>query len=731
MRTGGRHNVPVIMQMEATECGAASLAMILAYYGKWLPLGQVRYDCGVSRDGSSLRNVSIAARNYGLQTKAYSIDGPDELQELPLPCIAHWNFEHFIVVTGVSRDNIFINDPSRGKVRISKKEADESLTGVVLTFTPGPDFKRGGHRASIVSFAMERLHGAKEAMLFTFITGMIIAFAGVAAKIFTQVFADDILTRRNPDWFPLFMILFGCLFLVQTVTQLVSDIYSRAFRMKLSIIGNSSFLKHLLKLPMRFFEQHIPGDLLMRQGSAATVASNLVEKLAPMVTNAALLVIYIFFMMRYNLVLAGIAALSTIINLLMTRFVAEKQVDLIRVSERRKGNMMSNTMASLRNIESVKAAGAEKEFFRRWSNTYAASYNADVNINRTVAYLGTLPSLVITISNTVVLGLGAWYIIAGEMTVGMLMAFQGIMASFTGSSGSIVGTFNSLLTLRADMERMEDVYRAETDVALDADGTGNGAEDSIGKLRGKIELKDISFGYNRLAPPLVDNFNLTVEPGRSVALVGPTGCGKSTLANIIAGINQPSSGEVLYDGLPLGSIDRSTFVNSVAVVSQAHFIFSGTVADNIKMWDGTIEDFAMILACYQAQIHKDIASRPKAYESEINEGGSNFSSGQLQRMEIAASLVREPIVLILDEATSALDARTESMVMKAVKDMGITLIIVAHRLSTVRDCDEIIVMEKGRAVERGNHDGLMALRGKYYDLMSINGERGTDEESLS
>ena len=724
MKTGGKHRVPVIMQMESAECGAASLAMILAYYGKWLPLGQVRYDCGVSRDGSSLRNVSLAARNYGLQTKAYSIESLDDLKELPLPCIAHWNFEHFVVVTGVGRDTVFINDPARGKIKASAQEADEALTGVVLTFTPGADFKRDGHRASISSFVLERLQGAKEALLFTFITGMIIAFAGVAAKIFTQVFADDILTQRNPEWFPLFMILFGCLFLVQTVTQLISDIYSRAFRMKLSIIGNSSFLRQLLRLPMRFFEQHVPGDLLMRQKSAATVASDLVGKLAPVVTNVALLVIYLFFMMRYNLVLAGVAALSTVINLLMTRLIAEKQVDLIRVSERRKGRMMSNTMASLLNIESIKAAGAEKEFFRRWSNAYAESYNADVNINRTVAYLGTLPSLLVTVSNTVVLGMGAWYIIAGEMSVGMLMAFQGIMASFTGSSNSIVGTFNSLLTMRSNMERMEDVYCSETDPSLNKDRSVKEMERGKGKLGGEVELRNVSFGYNRLDPPLVDNFSLTVKLGKSVALVGPTGCGKSTVANIIAGINQPWSGEVLYDGLPLSSIDRSTFVNSLAIVSQGHFIFSGTVADNIKMWDITIEDFAMILACYQAQIHKDIASRSDAYESGINEGGSNFSTGQLQRMEIAAALVREPIILILDEATSALDARTESLVMNAVKEMGITLIIVAHRLSTVRDCDEIIVMEKGKAVERGNHEELMAIRGKYYGLMSINGPGG-------
>ena len=726
MKRGVRHNVPVIMQMEAVECGAASLAMILAYYGKWLPLAQVRYDCGVSRDGSSMKNISLAAKNYGLEPVAYSVNQLEDLADISFPCIAHWDFEHFVVITGIRGDRLYINDPAQGKVKLSISDADKSFTGVVLTFTPGPEFKRGGHRASILSFVMERLHGAKEAWLFAFITGLIMTFAGVAAKVFTQIFADDILTHRNPDWFPLFMILFGCLFLVQTVLQLISDIYSRAFRMKLSIIGNSSFLRHMLKLPMRFFEQHIPGDLLLCLNSAASMATILVAKLAPVITNVTLLVIYLFFMLRYNLILAGIAAIATILNLLMARLVSEKQVDLIRVSERKKGKLMSSTMASLSNIESVKAAGAEKEFFKRWANTYAASYNADVNINKTVAYLSILPSLVMTISNTVVLGIGAYYIIAGEMTVGMLMAFQGIMASFAASSETIVGAFNSLLTMRADMERMEDVYLAEPDVVFSSGTELEDTTGTIGKLSGRLELKDISFGHNRLEAPLIEHFNMTVEPGRSVALVGPTGCGKSTLANIIAGINQPWDGEVLYDGLPISSIDRATFVNSVAVVNQGYTIFRGTVSDNIKMWDGTIEDFAMILACYQAQIHKDIAARPEAYESEMKEGGSNFSSGQLQRMEIAAALMREPVFLILDEATSDLDAHNEELVMKAIREMGITLIIVAHRLSTVRDCDEIIVLDKGRVAERGSHDELMSLKGKYFELMSINDKEAID-----
>lgn len=718
MRTGGRHNVPVIMQMEVVECGAASLAMILAYYGKWLPLAQVRYDCGVSRDGSSLKNVAKAAHNYGLETQAFTIE-PEDFNDIPLPCIAHWDFEHFVVVTGIKGRKVYINDPARGRLKVSLEEAGESMTGVVLIPFPGPSFTKGGHRASIMSFAMERLQGAKEALLFTFITGLIIAFAGVASQIFTQIFADDILTRKNPEWFTPFMILFGTLFIVQALTTLVSNIYGRAFRMKLSIIGNTSFLLHILKLPMRFFGQHAPGDLIMRQQSAASISNSLVSELAPVITNVALLVIYMFFMLRYNLVLAGIAAATTLLNLLLVRLVAEKQVDLIRVSERKKGRLMSRTMSSLANIESIKAAGAENEFFTRWSRTFASGFNSDVKMNRTIAYLGTIPGLLVTVCNTIVLGIGAYYIINGNMTIGMLMAFQSLMSTFMTSSNSISGTFNNLIKMRADMERMEDVYRAETDPAITGAASIKDSAISGGKLGGRLELRKVSFGYNRLEAPLVENFNLKLEPGKSVALVGASGCGKSTLAKIIAGVNIPWSGEVLYDGLPLNKIDRNTFVNSVAIVSQEHVVFNGTISDNIKMWDGTIEDFAMILACYQAQIHNEIASRSDAYGTVINDGGSNFSTGQCQRMEIATALVREPIILILDEATSALDARSESLVMQAIKEMGISLVIVAHRLSTVRDCDEIIVMENGHDIERGTHSELMNARGKYYELMTI------------
>ena len=723
MSTGGRHNVPVIMQMETVECGAASLAMILAYYGKWLPLAQVRYDCGVSRDGSSLKNVAEAAHNYGMETQAYTID-PENINDIQLPCIAHWDFAHFVVVTGIKGGKVYINDPARGRLKVSLEEAGESMTGVVLVPTPGPSFTKGGHRSSIMSFAMERLKGAKEALLFTFITGLIIAFAGVASQIFTQIFADDILTGKNPEWFTPFMILLGTLFVVQSLTTLVSNIYGRAFRMKLSIIGNTSFLRHILRLPMRFFGQHAPGDLIMRQQSAAAISNSLVSELAPVITNVALLVIYMFFMVRYNLVLAGIAAATTLLNLLLVRLVAEKQVDLIRVSERKKGRLMSRTMSSLANIESIKAAGAENEFFTKWSRTFASGFNSDVKMNRTIAYLGTIPGLLVTVCNTIVLGIGAYYIINGNMTIGMLMAFQSLMTTFMMSSNSISGTFNNLIRMRADMERMEDVYRAEPDPAITGAASIRDSAITSGKLGGRLELRNVSFGYNRLEKPLVENFNLKLEPGKSVALVGASGCGKSTLAKIIAGVNIPWSGEVLYDGLPLDRIDRDTFVNSVAIVSQEHVVFNGTISDNIKMWDGTIEDFAMILACYQAQIHNEIASRSDAYDTVINDGGSNFSTGQCQRMEIAAALVREPIILILDEATSALDSRSENFVMQAIRDMGISLVIVAHRLSTVRDCDEIIVMENGHDIERGTHSELMNARGKYYDLMTISDRGG-------
>lgn len=714
-KTGGRHKVPMMMQMEATECGAASLAMILAYHGLWKPLADVRYDCGVSRDGSSLGNVNKAAKALGMATQAYRIAKPSDLEKVQLPCICHWEFNHFIVVTGISKKYIYVNDPARGKLRLTYEEFDRGMTGVILTMKPSESFRKAGKPASIVSFAKERLSGAREALIFTFLTGLLLTITGAIMPLLTQVFADDILTQRHPDWFLPFMGVFCLLLVAQVGVTLLSGIYMRKFEMKLSVIGNASFLWHVLHLPIDFFTQRSSGDIVTRQRTASGIASSLVGQLAPFVTNVVLILLYLFFMLRYSLALTGVVVGITLVNMLLVRLIAERQTDMSRQVLRNEARLSGVTMASLNCIETIKAAGAENSFFRRWTGYFATSYNSIVRMNSTLAYFNTLPQLLTLLGNTLVLAIGTYYILNGAFTVGMLMAFQSFMASFNAPVGEIADTMSNLITMRSNMERMEDVYRSDPDVAVTAPASLVG--NTHGKLTGKLELRNVTYGYSRLAPPLFSDFNLTLEKGRSVAIVGGSGCGKSTLAKIIAGLYQPWSGEVLYDGKPLTQIPRPEFVNSVAMIDQDITLFEGTLAENIKMWDTSMEDFAMVIAAMQADIHHDIAGRPDAYDMHITEGGTNLSGGQRQRVEIATALVREPALLIMDEATSALDAVTEERIMKAIRRMNLTLVIVAHRLSTIRDCDEIIVMDHGHVAERGTHEELMKKQGCYFELM--------------
>lgn len=704
----------MMMQMEATECGAASLAMILAYYGLWKPLADVRYDCGVSRDGSSLANVNKAAKALGMATQAYRIASPTDLQKVQLPCICHWEFNHFIVVTGITKKYVYVNDPARSKLRLTHEEFDRGMTGVILTLWPSENFKKAGKPASVMRFAKERLKGAREAVIFSFLTGLLLTIMGIIMPLLTQFFADDILSLRRPEMFRPFMCVFGFLLVAQVGVNLLVGIYQRKFEMKLSAIGNAKFLWHVLHLPITFFTQRSSGDIVTRLHTASGIASSLVQLLAPLVTNMVLLLLYLYFMLHYSLVLTGIVIIITVINMVLANLISKRQTEMSRQVLRNEARLTGITMSSLGNIETIKAAGAEQAFFNRWKGYLATSYNSIIRTNSAMTYFGLLPQMFILLGNTLVLAIGSYYIITGDFTVGMLMAFQSFMGSFNAPVDEIASTMSSLITMRSNMERMEDVYRSETDVAVSAPASLT--SEASGKLSGRLELRNVTYGYSRLAPPLFSDFNLSLQPGKSVAIVGSSGCGKSSLAKIIAGLYQPWSGEVLYDGKPLTQIPRPEFVNSVAMISQDVTLFEGTLADNIKMWDTSMEDFAMIVAAHQADIHNDIAARPEAYDMHVTEGGTNLSGGQRQRIEIATALVREPSLLIMDEATSALDAVTEARIMKTIRQMNVSLVIVAHRLSTIRDCDQIIVMDHGQIVEQGTHDELMQNRSHYYNL---------------
>ena len=701
--------VPMVMQMEAVECGAASLAMILAYYGKWLPLEQVREACSVSRDGSSMKNILLAAKTYGLEPSAYKVSAED-LSGME-PAIIHWNFEHFVVFKGMRKGKAYLNDPGIGPVEIPMDEFRRSFTGVAMTFELTDRFQPSGRPTSIFSYIKHNLSGANEAFWLTFIFTLLLAVVTLTLPLLTRVFFDEILSGRNAQWATIFFCLMAVLALFNFIVTLWQQRYSKRIAGQLALRGNINYLRHLLRLPMNFFAMRYVGDLQQRQRLNESITHSLVEVLAPQAINVMLLVLYLILMLSYNYVLTLIGVAAALVNLAVVHHYAGQRLNMVRSTQQSMGKYYSATVSCLENIESIKAAGAEEGFFQYWSGLWSRMFNKQREMRIQQSEMSLLPTLTSNLLTMAVLLVGAWYILQGDLSVGMLMAFQGFMTAFMAPVEKIVNAGQQLLEMRSQIERVDDVMKYPEDWHAD------GEHSEAGKLLGELELRDVTFGYNRTQPPLIDHFNLHLRAGESVAFVGSSGCGKSTLAKLISGLYKPWSGEILFDGRPIESISSDELTNSIAVVDQNIVLFDDTLSQNIRMWDQSIEDFAILMACSDAQVHSDIMNRPEGLATKVVRGGKNFSGGQCQRFEIATALAREPMILIMDEATSALDPTTEDLVMRHIREMGITQIVVAHRLSTIRDCDHIIVMDAGHVVQQGTHEQLMQQDGLYRQLM--------------
>ncbi len=714
VRPSRRVRTPTVLQMEAVECGAAALAIVLAYHGRYVSLEELRLACGVSRDGTNAGNMVKAARRYGLTARGFKKE-PAQLRELRLPLIVFWNFNHFVVVEGFGKGVVYLNDPAVGPRRVSEAEFREAFTGVVLVCEPGPEFRPGGERRGLVGPLRARLRGSEVGLVYVLLVSLALALPGLVAPLFGQVFVDYFLIEDRAGWIgPLLagMVLTAALRALLTGMQERSLLRLEA---KLALTSSFRFFRHVLHLPVEFFTQRYAGEVGNRVEMNDRIAQLLSGELAVNLLNVLMAVFYVAVMACYDIPLTLVGVAVAALNFVALRALARRRRDVNFRLLQERAKLTGTSLGGLQTIETIKATGGESDFFSRWAGYLAKLMNAEQNMALSTLALGVLPSFLTSLNTVAILGYGALRVMDGQLTVGMLVAIQGLMVSFLGPVNGLVNLGGSLQEVEGELSRLDDVLRYPTDPDLKKEAEAS--ELLPVKLAGQLELRDLTFGYNRLEPPLISGFNLTVRPGARVALVGLTASGKSTVAKLISGLYQPWSGTVLLDGRPRVNLPRAVVTGSLAMVDQDFFLCAGTVREVLTLWDTTAPEEDLVQAAKDACIHDDIVARPGGYAGPVEEGGVNFSGGQRQRLEIARALVGNPSILVLDEATSALDPVVEKRIDENLRRRGLTCVLVAHRLSTIRDCDEIVVLDGGRIVQRGTHETLQGADGLYARLI--------------
>lgn len=724
-RKPGCVRTPAILQMEAVECGAASLAIILAYYGRIVPLAELRSECGVSRDGSKASNVLKAARYYGLESKGFK-KSLEDLQNFKPPYIVFWNFNHFLVVEGFSKnkEHVYLSDPASGRRRITWDEFDQAYTGVVLFMEPGEEFKKGGRKKSIISGLGSRLQTSRGAIIFCLLAGLLLTIPRLAVPAFSQVFVDEILVGNRQEW--LRPLLLGMILtaISQILLAQIRFFYLQRLMVKLSVAMSGNYLWHTLRLPIGFYAQRFTGEISSRNELNDKVAEVLSGSLATTIIDTVMIVFYAAIMSVYDPILTALAIFFAAFNFFALQFLSRSRVDANMRVAQETGKVAGVAIGGIQSMETIKASGLESDLFAKFGGYYAKMLNAQQELGLPSQILSNLPTFLTALATTSVLVVGGFRVMNGGLSIGMLVAYQTLTQEFLRPVNSLVGFGSTLQELEADLNRLDDVLQNDLDpesertVSKEFNNRNLIIQKDSFQLQGHIELKNVNFGYSRLEPPLIENLNLVIKPGQRVAFVGGSGSGKSTVAKLVTGLYPIWDGSILFDDISRSQIPRSMLADSLAMVEQDIFVFAGTVRENLTLWDPTVPEEDIIRACQDAVIHELILNMPGGYDAELAEGGTNMSGGQRQRLEIARALVRNPSILVLDEATSALDAETELIIDRNLKRRGCSCIVVAHRLSTIRDCDEIIVLERGKVVQRGNHEELSHQGGVYARLIS-------------